>query len=39
MGIGLSFFTVRAHLAQIFEKTGVNRQVELVSLMTRMTAT
>ena len=37
--LGLSFFTVRAHLAQIFEKTGVNRQVELVSLMTRMTST
>jgi DNA-binding CsgD family transcriptional regulator/PAS domain-containing protein len=35
--LGLSFFTVRAHLARIFEKTGVNRQAELVALMTRMT--
>ena len=34
--LGLSFFTVRAHLARIFEKTGVNRQAELVALMTRM---
>ncbi|MFI4933835.1 MAG: LuxR C-terminal-related transcriptional regulator [Caulobacterales bacterium] len=33
--LGLSFNTVRAHLAQIFAKTGVNRQAELVALMTR----
>jgi DNA-binding CsgD family transcriptional regulator len=33
--LGLSFYTVRAHLTRIFEKTGVNRQAELVALMTR----
>ena len=33
--LGLSFYTVRAHLARIFEKTGTSRQAELVALMTR----
>jgi DNA-binding CsgD family transcriptional regulator/PAS domain-containing protein len=33
--MGLSFFTVRAHLAQVFEKTGVRRQAELVSLLSK----
>jgi len=33
--LGLSFFTVRAHLARIFEKTGTSRQAELVALMSR----
>jgi DNA-binding CsgD family transcriptional regulator len=33
--LGLSFYTVRAHLARIFEKTGAHRQSELVALMTR----
>ena len=31
----LSIFTVRAHLARIFEKTGARRQAELVALLTR----
>lgn len=31
----LSVFTVRAHLARIFEKTGTNRQAELVALLSR----
>ncbi|MFI4934297.1 MAG: helix-turn-helix transcriptional regulator [Caulobacterales bacterium] len=31
--LGLSFHTVRAHLTQIFQKTGVTRQSELVRLM------
>jgi DNA-binding CsgD family transcriptional regulator len=34
--LGVSFFTVRAHLARIFAKTGTNRQAELVRLMTLM---
>jgi DNA-binding CsgD family transcriptional regulator len=33
--LGVSFFTVRAHLAQIYEKTGARRQAELVALVTR----
>jgi DNA-binding CsgD family transcriptional regulator len=33
--LGVSFFTVRAHLARIFEKTGTSRQAELVALMAR----
>ena len=33
--LGISFFTVRAHLARIFEKTGAHRQAELVAIMTR----
>jgi DNA-binding CsgD family transcriptional regulator len=33
--LGLSFYTVRAHLVRIFEKTGTSRQAELVALMTR----
>ncbi|MGH7022354.1 MAG: helix-turn-helix transcriptional regulator [Caulobacteraceae bacterium] len=32
---GVSFNTVRTHLARIFDKTGVNRQSELVRLMLR----
>ncbi|HEY3888815.1 MAG TPA: helix-turn-helix transcriptional regulator [Caulobacteraceae bacterium] len=31
--LGLSFYTVRCHLARIFDKTGTNRQAELVRLM------
>lgn len=33
--LGISFFTVRAHLAQIFQKTHTNRQAEFVSLVMR----
>ena len=33
--LGVSFFTVRAHLAQIYDKTGTGRQAELVSLLAR----
>jgi DNA-binding CsgD family transcriptional regulator/PAS domain-containing protein len=36
--LGLSFFTVRAHLARIFDKTGASRQAELVRMLTRMGA-
>ena len=36
--LGLSIFTVRAHLAHIFDKTGVSRQAELVALLTRVAA-
>ncbi len=32
-GLGLSFFTVRGHLAHIFDKMGVGRQSELVALL------
>ena len=34
--LGISFYTVRAHLAHIFGKTGTERQAELVSLLTRL---
>lgn len=33
--LGVSFYTVRGHLAQIFDKTGVKRQSEMVRLMLR----
>lgn len=33
--LGISFFTVRGHLVRIFEKTGTNRQADLVRLMTQ----
>ncbi len=33
--LGLSFNTVRVHLTRIFDKTGVNRQAELIRLMMR----
>jgi DNA-binding CsgD family transcriptional regulator len=33
--LGISFYTARAHLARIFEKTGTSRQSELVRLMMR----
>jgi DNA-binding CsgD family transcriptional regulator/PAS domain-containing protein len=33
--LGVSFYTVRGHLAQIFDKTGVRRQSEMVRLMLR----
>ena len=36
-GLNLSFNTVRVHLTRIFDKTGVNRQAELVRLMMRAT--
>ena len=36
--LGLSFFTVRAHLVRIFEKTRTSRQAELVGLLTRVSA-
>ncbi len=35
--LNLSFNTVRVHLTRIFDKTGVNRQAELVRLMMRAT--
>ena len=33
--LGVGLWTVRAHLQQIFEKTGTHRQAELVSLLFR----
>jgi DNA-binding CsgD family transcriptional regulator len=33
--LGVSFFTVRGHLVRMYQKTGVNRQAELVRMMTR----
>lgn len=36
--LGLSFNTVREHLARIFDKTGVNRQSELIKLIGRTAA-
>jgi len=33
--LGISVNTAKVHIARIFEKTGVNRQAELVSLMMR----
>jgi DNA-binding CsgD family transcriptional regulator len=35
--LGLSFYTVRAHLVRIFDKTGTKRQAELVRLLIRTT--
>lgn len=37
--LGLSFYTVRAHLVRIFDKTGARRQAELVRLIMRLTGT
>ena len=37
--LGLSYNTVRAHLARMLAKTGTNRQVELVQLLTRAAGT
>ena len=37
--LGVSFNTVRTQLARIFEKTGTNRQAELIRLMMRTVAT
>jgi DNA-binding CsgD family transcriptional regulator len=34
--LGLSFYTVRAHLVRIFDKTGTRRQAELVRLIMRL---
>ncbi|MFI4976295.1 MAG: helix-turn-helix transcriptional regulator [Caulobacterales bacterium] len=34
--LGLSFYTVRAHLVRIFDKTGTSRQAELVRLLMRV---
>jgi len=34
--LGVSFYTVRAHLVRIFDKTGTNRQAELVRLIMRL---
>lgn len=34
--LGISFNTVRGHLARTFEKTGVRRQAELVRLLARL---
>jgi len=36
--LGVSFFTARAQLAHVFEKTGAHRQTELVRLILRSTA-
>lgn len=33
--LGISFFTVRAHLSQIYQKSNTNRQAEFVSLAMR----
>jgi DNA-binding CsgD family transcriptional regulator len=33
--LGVSFYTVRGHLVRMYQKTGVNRQAELVRMMTR----
>ena len=35
--LGISFYTVRGHLARMFDKVGVHRQSELVQLLTRAT--
>jgi DNA-binding CsgD family transcriptional regulator len=32
--LGVSFYTVRGHLVRMYQKTGVNRQAELVRMMT-----
>ena len=34
--LGISYYTVRGHLARMFDKTGVHRQSELVQLLTRV---
>jgi DNA-binding CsgD family transcriptional regulator len=34
--LGVSFYTVRAHLVRIFDKTGTRRQAELVALLMRL---
>ncbi|MGH7750111.1 MAG: response regulator transcription factor, partial [Candidatus Dormibacteria bacterium] len=34
--LDLSFFTVRGHLARVFDKTRVHRQAELVALISRL---
>lgn len=34
--LGISFYTVRAHLSRMFGKTGTQRQAELVALLTRL---
>jgi DNA-binding CsgD family transcriptional regulator len=34
----VSYYTVRAHLAHVFDKTGTKRQAELVGLLTRSTS-
>lgn len=34
--LGVSFNTVRAHLARVFEKTGVGRQADLARLLARL---
>jgi len=34
--LGISFYTVRAHLSRMFDKTGTKRQADLVSLLTRL---
>ena len=35
--MGVSYYTVRAHLVRMFDKTATNRQAELVSLLMRST--
>ena len=34
--LGVSFFTIRGHLARVFEKTNTNRQAQLVRLMMKV---
>jgi DNA-binding CsgD family transcriptional regulator len=34
--IGISYYTVRAHLARIFAKTGTRGQADLIALLTRL---
>jgi DNA-binding CsgD family transcriptional regulator/PAS domain-containing protein len=36
--MNVSYYTVRAHLAHVFDKTGTNRQAELVGLLARSTS-
>ena len=33
--LGVNVTTVKTHLARIFEKTGVNRQTDLIALLMR----
>ncbi len=35
--LGVSFHTVRAQVARVFEKIGISRQVELARLLSRLT--